>query len=62
MLKVDPRDFCKLFSILFCKAVPGVGGTVCGVFKDKDPNEEVGDGEVMRIRYPQHPPDLLAYQ
>ena len=38
MLRVDPRDFCKLFSILFCKAVPGEGGTFCGVFKDKDSN------------------------
>ena len=38
MLKVDPRDFCKLFSILFCKAVPGVGGTVCGVLRDQDSN------------------------
>ena len=38
MLKVVPRGFCKLFSVLFCKAVPGVGGTFCGVFKDKDSN------------------------
>ena len=38
MLKVDPRDFCKLVSILFCKAVPGVGGTVFGVLFDKGLN------------------------
>ena len=31
-----PRDFSSLVSILFCNAVPGVGGTVCGVFNDKD--------------------------
>ena len=31
-----PRDFSSLFSILFCNAVPGVGGTVCGVLIDKD--------------------------
>ena len=36
MLKVLLRDFSSLLSILFCNAVPGVGGTVCGVFNDKD--------------------------
>ena len=34
MLKVLPRDFCNLFSILFCNAVPGVGGTLRGVLID----------------------------
>ena len=36
MLNVLPRDFSSLLSILFCTAVPGVGGTACGVFNDKD--------------------------
>ena len=36
MLNWLPRDFSSLLSILFCKAVPGVGGTVWGVLKDKD--------------------------
>ena len=36
MLNVLPRDFSSLLSILFCNAVPGVGGTVYAVFNDKD--------------------------
>ena len=38
MLKwgVPNTFFPSLLSILFCNAVPGVGGTVCGVFNDKD--------------------------
>ena len=36
MLNWLPRDFSSLLSIVFCKAVPGVGGTVRGVLKDKD--------------------------
>ena len=36
MLSWLPRGFSSLFSTLFCKAVPGVGGTVWGVLKDKD--------------------------
>ena len=31
-----PRDFSSLPSILFCNAVPGVGGTVQGVLSDRD--------------------------
>ena len=34
MLRCVPRLFTSLDSILFCKAMPGVGGTVCGVFND----------------------------
>ena len=34
MLKVLPRDFSSLFSILFCNAVPRVGGTLRGVLID----------------------------
>ena len=36
MLNWLPRDFSSLLSILCCKAVPGVGGTVSIVLKDKD--------------------------
>ena len=39
-----PRDFSSLFSILFCKTVPGVGGTLRGVFKDK-PSKRRGWGQ-----------------
>ena len=38
MLNVEPRDFCKLVSILFCKAEPGVGGTVLGVLFEMGSN------------------------
>ena len=31
----DSQAFSSLNSILWCKVVPGVGGTVTGVFKDK---------------------------
>ena len=34
VLNCVPRDFSHLLSVLCCKAVPGVGGTVCGVFRD----------------------------
>ena len=30
------QGFFKPTFFLFCNAVPGVGGTVCGVFNDKD--------------------------
>ena len=48
MLKCAPRDFSSLLSILFCNAVPGVGGTVCGIFNDKNSKRRVGDGEVKK--------------
>ena len=36
MLNWVPMDFSSLLSILCYKAVLGVGGTVCGVPKEKD--------------------------
>ena len=38
MLNVLPRDFSSLLSILFCNAVPGVGGTVCDVLMTRIQN------------------------
>ena len=35
-VKCTTQGFFCLLSILFCNAVPWVGGTVCGVFNDKD--------------------------
>ena len=53
------QGFSSLFSILFCNAVPGVGGTVCGVFNDKDSKCRIGDGEVKKKYFQQHPQGLL---
>ena len=56
-----PRDFSSLLSILFCNAVPGVGGTVYGVLSDRDSKRNVWDMGVRKINFQQHPQGLLEY-
>ena len=54
MVSVLPSDFSSLLSILFCNAVPGVVGTVCGVFNDRDSKCKGWDVEVKKINCQQH--------
>ena len=54
MLNWVARDFSSLLSILCCKAVPGVGGTICGVLKDKDSKRKSWGVEEMKINFLQH--------
>ena len=62
MLNWVPGDFSSLLSIFCCKAVPGVGGTVCGVFKDKDSKCKGWGVEELKINFLQHPQGLLVIQ
>ena len=62
MLNVLSRDFSSLLSILFCNAVPGWEGQFVESLMTKIKNARVGDVEVKKSNFQQHPQGLPESQ